>query len=123
MVPFSLKNDIQYSQMQIEYSQFVWYNGTSVNWHSIVDEKVRKLMRKGKIMAISYNGLWKLLIDNNMNKGDLCKKTGLSSSTMAKMTNGESVKLSVLERICKELNCNFADLVDYVDDSKVKKEK
>ena len=81
------------------------------------------LMRKGKIMAISYNGLWKLLIDNNMNKGDLCKKTGLSSSTMAKMTNGESVKLSVLERICKELNCNFADLVDYVDDSKVKKEK
>lgn len=41
------------------------------------------LMRKGKIMAISYNGLWKLLIDNNMNKGDLCKKTGLSSSTMA----------------------------------------
>lgn len=72
------------------------------------------LMRKGKIMAISYNGLWKLLIDNNMNKGDLCKKTGLSSSTMAKMTNGESVKLSVLERICKELDCNFADLVDYV---------
>lgn len=81
------------------------------------------LMRKGEIMAISYNGLWKLLIDNGMNKGELCKKTGLSSSTMAKMTNGESVKLSVLERICKELNCNFADLVDYVDDSKVKKEK
>ena len=81
------------------------------------------LMSKGKNMAISYNGLWKLLIDNNMNKGDLCKKNGLSSSTMAKMTNGESVKLSVLERICKELNCNFADLVDYVDDSKVKKEK
>ena len=84
----------------------MWYNGTSGNWHSIVDEK-------GKIMAISYNGLWKLLIDNGMNKGELCKRTGLSSSTMAKMTNGESVKLSVLERICKELNCNFSDLVDY----------
>lgn len=92
--------------MQIEYSQFVWYDGISVNWHSIVDEK-------GKIMAISYNGLWKLLIDNGMNKGELCKRTGLSSSTMAKMTNGESVKLSVLERICKELNCNFSGLVDY----------
>ena len=112
MVPFSLNTDIRYSQMQIEYSQFVWYNGTSVNWHSIVDEKGKK------IMAISYNGLWKLLIDNGMNKGELCKKTGLSSSTMAKMTNGESVKLSVLERICKELDCNFADIVDYVDDSK-----
>ena len=39
LVPFSLNTDIRYSQMRIEYSQFVWYNGTSVNWHSIVDEK------------------------------------------------------------------------------------
>ena len=52
-------------------------------------------------MAISYNGLWKLLIDNNMKKGDLCAKTGLSSSTIAKMTNCESVKLSVLEKSAK----------------------
>ena len=65
-------------------------------------------------MAISYNGLWKLLIDKGMKKGDLCKLTGLSSSTVAKMTNGESVKLSVLEQICKKLDCNFSDLVDYV---------
>lgn len=65
------------------------------------------------IMAISYNGLWKLLIDKGMKKGDLCKITGLSSSTMAKMTNGESVNLSVLERICKELDCDFSDLVNY----------
>ena len=35
-------------------------------------------------MAISYNGLWKLLIDKGMKKGDLCKRTGISSSTMAK---------------------------------------
>ena len=52
-------------------------------------------------MAISYNGLWKQLIDHGMKKGDLCAKTGLSSSTIAKMTNCESVKLSVLEKICK----------------------
>ncbi len=64
-------------------------------------------------MAISYNGLWKLLIDKGMKKGDLCKSTGLSSSTMAKMTNGESVNLSVLERICEELDCDFADLVNH----------
>lgn len=43
------------------------------------------LMRKEKIMAISYNGLWKLLIDNNMNKGDLCKKTGLSVDCQVKL--------------------------------------
>ena len=71
-------------------------------------------------MAISYNGLWKLLIDNNMKKGDLCAKTGLSSSTIAKMTNCESVKLSVLEKICKELDCNFGDLIDYVPDEEEK---
>lgn len=67
-------------------------------------------------MAISYNGLWKQLIDHGMKKGDLCAKTGLSSSTIAKMTNCESVKLSVLEKICKELDCNFGDLIDYVPD-------
>ena len=64
-------------------------------------------------MAISYNGLWKLLIDKEMKKGDLCKRIGLSSTTMAKMTNGESVNLSVLERICAELGCDFSDLVNY----------
>ena len=69
-------------------------------------------------MAISYNGLWKQLIDHGMKKGDLCAKTGLSSSTIAKMTNCESVKLSVLEKICKELDCNFGDLIDYVPDNK-----
>ena len=69
-------------------------------------------------MAISYNGLWKQLIDHGMKKGDLCAKTGLSSSTIAKMTNCESVKLSVLEKICKELDCNFGDLIDYVPDGR-----
>lgn len=69
-------------------------------------------------MPICYNGLWKLLIDKGMKKGDLCKITGLSSSTVAKMTNGESVKLSVLEQICEKLDCNFSDLVDYVAEDK-----
>lgn len=42
-------------------------------------------------MAISYNGLWKILIDNGMKKGDLKRRTGISSGTIAKMTNGEAV--------------------------------
>ena len=41
-------------------------------------------------MAISYNGLWKILIDNGMKKGDLKRRTGISSGTIAKMTNGEA---------------------------------
>lgn len=43
-------------------------------------------------MAISYNGLWKILIDNGMKKGDLKRRTGISSGTIAKMTNGEVKK-------------------------------
>lgn len=64
-------------------------------------------------MAVSYNGLWKLLIDKEMKKGDLREKVGISSSTLAKMTKGESVSLSVLERICEELDCDFGDLISY----------
>ena len=62
-------------------------------------------------MAISYNGLWKILIDNGMKKGDLKRRTGISSGTIAKMTNGEAVTLTVLEKICNELNCDIGDLV------------
>ena len=62
-------------------------------------------------MAVSYNGLWKLLIDNNMKKMDLVERVGISSSTLAKMSKGEIVSLTVLEKICDELNCDFGDLM------------
>ena len=64
-------------------------------------------------MAISYNGLWKLLIDKDMKKTDLVNKLGISSSTVAKMTRGEKVSLSILERICDELECDFGDIISY----------
>ncbi|SCW41591.1 DNA-binding transcriptional regulator, XRE family [Lachnospiraceae bacterium C10] len=64
-------------------------------------------------MAISYNGLWKLLIDNNMNKTDLMNKVKLSSSTIAKMSKGEPVSMQVLEKICESLDCDFGDLIHY----------
>lgn len=50
-------------------------------------------------MAISYNNLWKTLIDKGINKSELCKKVGISSSTVAKMAKCESVTLTVIERI------------------------
>lgn len=64
-------------------------------------------------MAISYNGLWKLLIDKDMKKTDLVNKLGISSSTIAKMTRGEKVSLSILERICDELECDFGEIISY----------
>ncbi len=69
-------------------------------------------------MAISYNGLWKLLIDKKMKKMDLVenKNIKISSSTLAKMSRGEMVSMSVLEKICMELDCDFGDLIHYEKD-------
>ena len=69
-------------------------------------------------MAISYNRLWKLLIDNHMKKKDLKDKAELSTATMAKLGKNESVSLDVLVRICKVINCEIGDVVEIVDDKK-----
>ena len=65
-------------------------------------------------MAVSYNGLWKLLIDKDMKKVDLVERLGISSSTIAKMTRGEAVSMNIMEKICDELDCDFGDIVSYV---------
>lgn len=73
-------------------------------------------------MAVSYNGLWKLLIDKSMKKMDLVenKNIGISSSTLAKMSRGENVSMSVLEKICMELDCDFGDLIHFEKDESQK---
>ena len=63
-------------------------------------------------MAISYNKLWKLLIDKKMIKKDLMKEASITSSTMAKMGKELPVSIEVLGRICKALNCNIGDIVE-----------
>lgn len=65
-------------------------------------------------MQISYNKLWKLLIDKNMNKSALRQQTGMSSSTMAKLSKNQEVNLSVLMRICEHLDCGIEDVVEFV---------
>lgn len=73
-------------------------------------------------MAITYNNLWKLLIDKGMNKTELRLRTKISSSTMAKITNQEAVALPVLEKICAELECNIEDIMQFTELEKIKKE-
>lgn len=72
-------------------------------------------------MLVSYNGLWKLLIDKNMKKIDLVNELGISSSTIAKMTRGEYISMAVLGKICSKLDCDFGDIVHFqnVDDSAI----
>lgn len=64
-------------------------------------------------MKSSYKRLWKLLIDKDMNKTDLRKATGLSTFTVAKMTRGDDVNLSILRRICQALKCDIGDIVEF----------
>lgn len=64
-------------------------------------------------MTINYNKLWKLLIDKNINKTELCNLAGISTNAMAKLGKNESVQLEILIKICKTLECKLDDILDY----------
>lgn len=68
-------------------------------------------------MAISYKKLWKLLIDRDMLKKDLRIAAGLSTNAIAKLGKNENVSTEILGKICKVLNCNLDDIVEFVDDN------
>ena len=61
---------------------------------------------------ISYDPLWKKLIDLKMSKSELAKVTGLSRTTVSKMAAGESVTLDVIDRICDKLEVPVTDVVE-----------
>lgn len=63
-------------------------------------------------MEVSYNKLWKLLIDKGMTKTDLRIKTDMSTSTLAKMSKNEVVSMDIMLRICDVLECNVGDIMD-----------
>lgn len=67
-------------------------------------------------MAISYNKLWKLLIDKNMTKTDLRKKAGLTTNVIANMGKNQSVQVETLYKICEALNCNLDDISEVIPD-------
>ena len=73
-------------------------------------------------MAISYNGLWKILIDKNMYKKDLSADLGISSATMAKMGRGENVSMDILEKICDYMDCNIGDIMSFEKDRNEKED-
>lgn len=70
----------------------------------------------GRIMAVSYNRLWKLLIDRKMSKADLRKKATIAPNTMTKLRRDEEVTLGVLGKICKTLDVDYGEIMEYVKD-------
>lgn len=63
-------------------------------------------------MHISYKKLWKLLIDRDLKKKDLCELAGISSASMAKLGKNENINTSILVRICEALDCDTSDIME-----------
>ena len=65
-------------------------------------------------MAISYNKLWKLLVDKKMSKADLRRAAGIAPNTMTKLRRDEEVSMTVLIKICHVLDANIGDIMDLI---------
>ena len=67
-------------------------------------------------MTLSYNKLWKLLIDKGMTKTEMRLKADISTTTLAKLGKNETVSMEVLLKICKVLECNVGDIMDVINE-------
>lgn len=67
-------------------------------------------------MAISYNKLWKLLIDKNMTQAELRKAADIAPNTMTKLRRNEPVNLSIIGRACAVLGCDIGDVMEFLPD-------
>ena len=70
-------------------------------------------------MSVSYDPLWKSLIGKRISQTDMRKVTGIVPNTLTKMKKDEGVSLRVLSKICKALDCDFKDMVEYIRDEEV----
>ena len=66
-------------------------------------------------MAVSYNNLWKLLIDRKLKRTELIDICGISSNVLAKLGKNEPVSMESLEKICVALNCNIEDVMQFIE--------
>ena len=65
-------------------------------------------------MEVSYNNLWKKLIDKGINKSDLRKLTGIGTNTLAKLSKNQFVSMEVLMKLCEKLDCDISDICHFV---------
>ena len=67
-------------------------------------------------MAVSYNKLWKILVDKKMSKADLRRAADIAPNTMTKLCRDEPVTLAILGKICNLLGCDYGDIMSYIPD-------
>jgi putative transcriptional regulator len=71
-------------------------------------------------MPVSYDNLWKLLIDRKMSRTELKNNSGISFNVLAKLGRDEFVSMESLYRICSSLNCKISDIMEFSNDSNIK---
>ena len=71
-------------------------------------------------MAVSYNKLWKMMIDKHISKTELTHLAGISTNAMAELGRDEDVRVRVLEKLCTSLDCKLDDIVEFVPDKEPK---
>ena len=69
-------------------------------------------------MAVRYKKLWKMLIDKDMKKKDLCNKAGISTASVTKMGKGGHVTTEVLAKVCAAMDCTLDDIMEFLPESK-----
>lgn len=65
---------------------------------------------------ISYDKLWKLLLEKHLNKTQMRKLSGISTATLAKLSKNETVTTDTLNNICKALQCDISDIMEYIEE-------
>ena len=78
--------------------------------HSIANK------READCMKISYSKLWKLVVENKMNRKELARAAEISANTVTKLAKNEAVSLEVLVRICKVFHCDIGDIMEIIED-------
>ena len=73
--------------------------------------------------TISYNRLWKILIDKNMKRQDLKELSGISTASIAKLGKGDNITTAVLLKICNALDCDLTDIMELVDEPRSENKK
>lgn len=67
-------------------------------------------------MPFSYKKLWKISIDKDLNKTQLRDKAKITNASLSRLSKNQNVSMDILERICKSLECDISDIVEYVNE-------
>ena len=93
-------------QIVIEKSDEIWYNINNCEHGEFIESG-------GTKMSVNYDKLWGILKERNMMKTELIKKAKISTNAMAKLGRNEDVRVEILVKICKALDCKIDDIIEY----------